>query len=273
MTDTLIEARRPVGRLRQDGRRPRARPPRRRRRGRRPPRRERRRQDHDAAHPGRRAERRWRARSSSSATPTKAPMHVRCRNGLGYVTEERSVIMDMSVADNLKLAGVAARRWPSATSRRSSGRWTAAPGSARAASSRCCRWPGRSVASRRCSSPTSCRSAWRRSSSPTSSRPSATRPTERGVGVLLVEQHVRQALTHRRSRLRDGAGPDRAERHRRGGRAASSTGSRPPTSPAPADLLDSRGLRSVAGRGSGGSRRPRGSRRWRRRTARVRPPR
>jgi branched-chain amino acid transport system ATP-binding protein len=38
--------------------------------------------------------------------PTRAPMHVRCRNGLGYVTEERSVIMDMSVADNLKLAGV-----------------------------------------------------------------------------------------------------------------------------------------------------------------------
>jgi branched-chain amino acid transport system ATP-binding protein len=39
--------------------------------------------------------------------PTTSPMHVRCRNGLGYVTEERSVIMDMSVADNLKLAGVA----------------------------------------------------------------------------------------------------------------------------------------------------------------------
>jgi branched-chain amino acid transport system ATP-binding protein len=38
---------------------------------------------------------------------TKAPMHVRCRKGLGYVTEERSVIMDMSVADNLKLAAVA----------------------------------------------------------------------------------------------------------------------------------------------------------------------
>jgi branched-chain amino acid transport system ATP-binding protein len=38
--------------------------------------------------------------------PTRAPMHARCRNGLGYVTEERSVIMDMSVADNLKLAGV-----------------------------------------------------------------------------------------------------------------------------------------------------------------------
>ncbi len=39
--------------------------------------------------------------------PTKAPMHSRCRDGLGYVTEGRSVIMDMSVADNLKLAAVA----------------------------------------------------------------------------------------------------------------------------------------------------------------------
>jgi len=38
--------------------------------------------------------------------PTRSPMHVRCRKGLGYVTEERSVIMDMSVADNLKLAAV-----------------------------------------------------------------------------------------------------------------------------------------------------------------------
>jgi branched-chain amino acid transport system ATP-binding protein len=39
--------------------------------------------------------------------PTTSPMHARCRNGLGYVTEERSVIMDMSVGDNLKLAAVA----------------------------------------------------------------------------------------------------------------------------------------------------------------------
>jgi len=37
---------------------------------------------------------------------TRAPMHARCRRGLGYVTEERSVIMGMSVADNLKLAAV-----------------------------------------------------------------------------------------------------------------------------------------------------------------------
>jgi branched-chain amino acid transport system ATP-binding protein len=38
--------------------------------------------------------------------PTTAPMHARCRNGLGYVTEERSVIMEMTVAHNLKLAAV-----------------------------------------------------------------------------------------------------------------------------------------------------------------------
>ncbi len=38
--------------------------------------------------------------------PTRSPMHKRCRDGLGYVTEERSVIMDMSVGNNLKVAGV-----------------------------------------------------------------------------------------------------------------------------------------------------------------------
>jgi len=38
--------------------------------------------------------------------PTRASMHARCRGGLGYVTEERSVTMNMSVADNLKLAAV-----------------------------------------------------------------------------------------------------------------------------------------------------------------------
>ncbi len=37
---------------------------------------------------------------------TTAPMHVRCRNGLGYVTEERSVITDLTVAENLRLANV-----------------------------------------------------------------------------------------------------------------------------------------------------------------------
>lgn len=38
--------------------------------------------------------------------PTRAPMHVRCRGGLGFVPEERSVIMNLSVADNLRLARV-----------------------------------------------------------------------------------------------------------------------------------------------------------------------
>ena len=40
--------------------------------------------------------------------PTTKPMHARCRNGMSYVTEERSVIMGMSVAENLKLAAVPA---------------------------------------------------------------------------------------------------------------------------------------------------------------------
>jgi branched-chain amino acid transport system ATP-binding protein len=39
---------------------------------------------------------------------TTAPMHTRCKNGLGFVTEERSVIMELSAADNLRLAGVSA---------------------------------------------------------------------------------------------------------------------------------------------------------------------
>jgi branched-chain amino acid transport system ATP-binding protein len=38
--------------------------------------------------------------------PTRSPMHVRCRDGLGYLPEERSVIMGLTVAENLKLAAV-----------------------------------------------------------------------------------------------------------------------------------------------------------------------
>ena len=38
--------------------------------------------------------------------PTTAPMHVRCAPGLGYLTEERSVIMNLTAADNLRLADV-----------------------------------------------------------------------------------------------------------------------------------------------------------------------
>jgi branched-chain amino acid transport system ATP-binding protein len=39
--------------------------------------------------------------------PTKAPLSRRARHGLAFVTEERSVIMRLSAADNLRLAGVA----------------------------------------------------------------------------------------------------------------------------------------------------------------------
>ena len=37
---------------------------------------------------------------------TAAPMHRRCRDGLGFITEERSVIMDLTASENLRLAGV-----------------------------------------------------------------------------------------------------------------------------------------------------------------------
>ena len=37
---------------------------------------------------------------------TTAPMHVRCRNGLSFLTEERSVIMGLTALENLRLADV-----------------------------------------------------------------------------------------------------------------------------------------------------------------------
>jgi branched-chain amino acid transport system ATP-binding protein len=37
---------------------------------------------------------------------TRSPMHARCRNGLGYLTEERSVIMNLTAHENLRLADV-----------------------------------------------------------------------------------------------------------------------------------------------------------------------
>jgi branched-chain amino acid transport system ATP-binding protein len=38
--------------------------------------------------------------------PTTAPLHVRCRQGLSYLTEERSVIMGLTARENLRLADV-----------------------------------------------------------------------------------------------------------------------------------------------------------------------
>jgi branched-chain amino acid transport system ATP-binding protein len=37
--------------------------------------------------------------------PTTAPLHQRARNGLRFITEERSVFMGLSTADNLRLGG------------------------------------------------------------------------------------------------------------------------------------------------------------------------
>jgi branched-chain amino acid transport system ATP-binding protein len=41
-------------------------------------------------------------------TPTRAPLHRRARAGLGFVTEERSVFMGLSTRDNLRVGGVRA---------------------------------------------------------------------------------------------------------------------------------------------------------------------
>jgi branched-chain amino acid transport system ATP-binding protein len=41
--------------------------------------------------------------------PARSPLFERARRGMGFVTEERSVFMRLSTADNLRLAGVAKR--------------------------------------------------------------------------------------------------------------------------------------------------------------------
>jgi branched-chain amino acid transport system ATP-binding protein len=42
--------------------------------------------------------------------PTTAPLHRRAKEGLSFVTEERSVIMRLTAEENLRLAGVSTRR-------------------------------------------------------------------------------------------------------------------------------------------------------------------
>ena len=40
--------------------------------------------------------------------PTRQPLHKRARQGVGFVSDERSVIMGLTVADNIRLGGVGA---------------------------------------------------------------------------------------------------------------------------------------------------------------------
>ncbi len=67
---------------------------------------------------------------------TKAALHQRARNGLTFVTEEKSVFMGMTTKDNLRVDGVmSTKRWPCSPN------WVAvsmfAVGCSRAVSSRC----------------------------------------------------------------------------------------------------------------------------------------
>ena len=190
--DTLIEARGNVGRVRQDARRPRARTstsmPERslpssartvsaRRR-------------HCSRSPE--SSRRSPAKFDSLATRPRLRSHAPCRNGLGYVTEERSVIMDMSVANNLKLTA------------RTRGRVPVLPRARTGHDA-----PGRALFGRRATDAVA-RDALGRAPKVlladelslglapmiVTNLLKAVRAAadERGVAVLLVEQHVRQAL-------------------------------------------------------------------------------
>ncbi len=243
MTDTLIEAPGPVGRLREDGGRPRAstsasmparssrssaptapaRPPR--------------------CSPSPASCRRWRARSGSSARPPGADARA--------LPERARLRHRGALGDH----GHVGRRQPEARRRappeaRSSyfpaleRSWAAGPGSAPAASSRCSRWPAPSAAS-----------------------PKVLLADELSLGLapIIVDQPApggarrgrrarrRRAARRaarppgaqdRRPRLRDGARPDRAERHgRRGRRPARQDRGRLPHRRAP-EAHRSRGPRS-----------------------------